>query len=407
MSTFSQNEVLEYFKSIISQKDQRIAELESKLRSAEHKIYQLLHNASKRQMQGHLSKSSPEEIQVTSKDISFHIKEPLDTAHIAQIDNTLSSLKRSLPKASEFKLLIPPATKESRSSSIPQSKLQNYEEKSSGNPGYSQLDEMIFSNIHDKSGWNTTIDNLRNDPKLLSRALHSQGSRNNHKEIIMRNSRSRKQEYDKSRTAMYPAQFRPFSAKIERKWQEIDWSQTILDSYASKGVLEFNFLRDQTVFSPYEVEDLLRKTRHNDNWEQFYKKGLKTLDKLAQELMLPKGSFIIPPRSVENLEILLQECNKLFRARALVMKILTNIHKREDTLLRIMRFEEENENLKKNYNVFSQISQEVNQSIGFLSQIGLHLGEFIYLGENYSQKILQDDANIKELFPGLKTLEEL
>ena len=131
------------------------------------------------------------------------------------------------------------------------------------------------------------------------------------------------------------------------------------------------------------------------------------MDKLAQELMLPKGSFIIPPRSVENLEILLQECNKLFRARALVMKILTNIHKREDTLLRIMRFEEENENLKKNYNVFSQISQEVNQSIGFLSQIGLHLGEFIYLGENYSQKILQDDANIKELFPGLKTLEEL
>lgn len=384
----------EYFQNVIRQKDLKIAELEGKLKTAELKIQQLLKKNSK--------KTSNDDIQVTGKDISFHIKEPLDTAHIAQFDTNLNSFSKVVPRPSEFKLVIPGTLKATRARSMPKKKIQESEEKGK-NFGFSQLDEMIFSNFHDKSGWDSTMSNLRNDPKLLSKALRSEGTRKP-KEILMRTSKSRKQEPS---TIGITPKYRPLSAQIERKFQEIDWSQTVLDSYASKGILEFNFLRDQTVFSPYEVEDFLRKPKPIEKWDQFYRKGIKTLDKLVQELMLPKGSFIIPPRTSDNLEILIQECNKLFQARALVMKILSQIHKREDTLLKIMRFEAVNDQLKKNYNLLLHISQDLQQTIGFLSQTGLHLGEFIYLGENYSNKILQDEENIKELFPSLKSLDEV
>ena len=85
----------------------------------------------------------------------------------------------------------------------------------------------------------------------------------------------------------------------------------------------------------------------------------------------------------------------------------TLIHKREDLLLKIMRFDEEDEDLRLNYEVFSEVSQDILQSIGFLSQAGLNIAEFVYLGGNYTQKVLQDDVNIKELYPGLKTPEDI
>ena len=71
-----------------------------------------------------------------------------------------------------------------------------------------------------------------------------------------------------------------------------------------------------------------------------------------------------------------------------------------------MRYEREDQKLRKTYVLLMQISQDILQTIGFLSQAGLFLAEFVYLGEDYSQKILQDDDNIKELFPGLKKIEE-
>ena len=197
-----------------------------------------------------------------------------------------------------------------------------------------------------------------------------------------------------------------FSTNYEKKWHEIDWSKSILDSNVSRGILDFNSLRDQSIIMPFQVEDYLGK-KHIGGWEVVYVKLIKTLEKLIQELMLPKGLFVIPPKNYENLDILLKECSKLFRARALVVKILSSIHKREDILLKIMSFDNEDENLKRVYVQLGKINQDILQSIGYLSQVGSYFGEFIYLGENYSQKVLKDDQNIKELFPGLKYLEEI
>jgi hypothetical protein len=199
--------------------------------------------------------------------------------------------------------------------------------------------------------------------------------------------------------------FKPFATSFERKWQEVDWSQSVLDVYASQNVMEFNSTRDSSVFSAYEIEDLLRKVDFGDSWDMIYSKAVKTLDKLSQELCLAKGSFALPIKAVEHVEIVLKECNKMFRARALVIKILSLIHKREDLLLKIMRFDEESQDLLNCYEILTDVSQDVLQTIGFLSQTGLNIGEFLYLGGNYAQKVMQDDANLKELFPGLKSID--
>jgi hypothetical protein len=391
---------LESLEELIKQKDSKIKDLGEKLKSAHFQIQKLLYKQTKRFGNStRVSDYKIDDIEVTSKDITFHDKQPLDTANIADINDSVTKSKRS-----NMRISIPKPSLKFRKSFSNKPQLPNIEYKtsvSSNLQNYSQLDEMIFSNQYDKNAWSSTVNNFRNDPQLLSDFLRNKET--SHKDPPKS---LKKNESNSIRHEGYK-QYRPFSANIERKWQEIDWSKTVLDNYASKGILEFNSLRDMTILSPYDIESYLRDKYIIDTWEKTYYRGIKTLDKLINELMLPKGYFIIPPKSVDSLEIIMQECDKLFRARALVLKVLMGIHKREDLLLKIMRFEREDSSLRKNYLLLVDINQEILQTIGFLSQAGLYIGEFVYLGEDYSQKILQDDTNIKDLFPGLKKLEEI
>lgn len=408
MSSGGQNSAIESLQNIIRQKDLKIKELESQLLMANIKIQQLQSSQQKKRFQklASSSNSGPEDIQVTNKTLPFPLKESLDTAHIAQINSSLNSIKSTAPDFSEFRLKIPKLPEDPLKG---QNKAQHFgHSKVKSNNTFenlsSKLEDIIFSGTVDKNTWEGTLNNLRNDPSLMSKAL--KGAKvAKARESLTRQARSRKS--DPLPQPEYPrTSCKIMSSSYEKKWQEIDWSQTVLDTYVSKNLLEFNFLRDGSILSPYEIEDIQKNVTGPDNWETVYSKCLKTLDKLSSELMLPRGFFIIPPRSPDSIDALLQECAKLFRARALVMKILGLIHKREDLLLKIMRFDEEDESLKKDFEAFTQISQDVLQSIGFLSQVGLNLAEFVYLGGNYAQKILQDDKNIKELFPGLKNTEE-
>ena len=372
---------------LMKSKDSKIRELENQLKSANARIKEL------EKKKGKGKRNEEEEIQVTGKDITFALNEPLDTAQIESFNASLGSFKYSKPRPSEFKLKFPRAEVRKTSSLGPERRSL----ATAGNQG-PKLDELIFSKNVDKRTWSNTVRTLRGDPKLMGQVIKTKGAENSevqpNPDKFESRARSKQQENN--------PEPKPFTTSIDRKWQEVDWSQTVLDTYASRNLLEFNFLRDIRIFSPYEVEDLLQERPNYENYEASFTKGIRTLDKLSQELMLPKSSFVIPVKSPENLEILLKECNKLFRARALVIRILTLIHKREDLLLKIMRFDEEDDELYEFYEKFSGISQDILQSIGFLSQSGLYLAEFIYLGGNYAQKVLQDEANILELFPGLK-----
>lgn len=371
----------EQWAALLRSKENRIRDLENQLQAANIKIQELQKRKFRRN-----SLSDTQDIQVTSKDITFAMNEPMDTAHIEELNASLGAFKYKEPRPSEFKLKIPRNFVRKTNSLGPERR----KAANSANNTYMKIDEMLFTKNVDKKTWNNTLKTFKGDPRMIGKVL------------VSRKGEESQPKRDKKVNEGQYENFQPFSASIERKWQEVDWSQTVLDTYASRNLLEFNFLRDLNIFSPYEIEDLLSENKKFENFEAVFQKGIRTLDKLTQELMLPKGTFVIPLKSAENVEILLKECNKLFRARALVVKILSLIHKREDLLLRIMRFDEEDEELKYSYEEFEVISQDILQSIGFLSQSGLYLAEFIYLGGNYAQKVLQDEANILELFPGLK-----
>lgn len=128
-------------------------------------------------------------------------------------------------------------------------------------------------------------------------------------------------------------------------------------------------------------------------------KGLCTLEKLRTDLMLPES--FSATQNAENLSEMLRKCNKLLRARALTIKILSLLHKREDSLLNLMALDENSSDLEQFHKKLTIISQELLQAISFWKQLKLPYSNFIYLGEDYSTKIYEDSSNIRSLFPSL------
>ena len=110
--------------------------------------------------------------------------------------------------------------------------------------------------------------------------------------------------------------------------------------------------------------------------------------------------MIIPPKSNESIEKILSNCEQLFRARALIIKILQFIHIREDTLLRLMACEDNKANNE--YEKLQKLGQEISQNILFLKHTKFPIGNFIYLGEDYVGKIQRDNESILNLLPNLK-----
>ena len=139
------------------------------------------------------------------------------------------------------------------------------------------------------------------------------------------------------------------------------------------------------------------------NLEKNYEKAVKTVEKLKSELMVPNSYMIIPPKSEESLENLLNNCLQLFKARALVCKILKLVHMREDNMLRLMACEDDY--VDKEFANLQKLGQEIMQTIIFLRHSKFPIGNFIYLGEDYASKINKDNQSILSLFPNIKNGE--
>ena len=143
------DESMSSFEEIIERKNKKILELEEKLKQAYIKIQKLTQPKRFKIYENEPS----EDIQVTSKDISFHIKQPLDTAHIAHFNDSSASKTKTGLNSSEFQGFIRKNSENYRKNSIPKPFLSNINTKSSSNPSnlYGYLDEMIFSSTSDKS----------------------------------------------------------------------------------------------------------------------------------------------------------------------------------------------------------------------------------------------------------------
>ena len=125
----------EQWVALLKSKENRIRDLEAQLRAAHIKIQELQVRRFRRN-----SLSDAQEIQVTSKDMTFALNEPMDTAHIEEINASLGAFKYREPRPSEFKLKIPVNMVRKTNSLGPERRKQ----VSSASNTYAKVDEILF-----------------------------------------------------------------------------------------------------------------------------------------------------------------------------------------------------------------------------------------------------------------------
>ncbi|OMJ90948.1 hypothetical protein SteCoe_6616 [Stentor coeruleus] len=180
--------------------------------------------------------------------------------------------------------------------------------------------------------------------------------------------------------------------------KDIDWSKSPLEAYSYQSKTDLS-VSDPLILSGRAVEDLIFN-KNIDNFELIYEKAVKTLEKLKSELFLPASYMIIPPKSKSNLEKLLEYCSQLYKSKALIIKILQLIRQREDCLLKLMS---NTPNTSQQYTILKTLSQEVLQKIYYLKATKFPINNFIYLNNDYSEKIHKDFENIYLIYPDLKS----
>lgn len=367
-----------------------------------------------------------EDFDVSSQAIkSLSTKVPLDTAIIEEIDKLtpgnynnnktkedLGAYSKLLKKAQKKKPLPPMnGNTNSKSSLVRQSK-----ESLKIKPKIKQINvisELLYKEDQDKDSWNFVLNKFREDPQLLSQALQDMRVKEDKKircsvstEPIVRNRVN--SVYKNRKYSQEPVQeFRPISAGVSKtakahrpitgRNKDIDWSKSVLDSLVGQKKTEFYYL-DPTMFTSLEVEELMVNKTYS-NLDFLYDKSIKTLERLKTEMLIPKNYMVIPQKSKENLEQILLNCFQLFRARLMIIKVLQLIHIREDCLLRLMA---NDENIEKLYKNLIRLGKKILHIIMYLKCTKFPIGTFVYLGEDYAEKIQKDLKKILSVYPDLK-----
>lgn len=350
------------------------------------------------------------------KTIEINTKLPLDTANIEELDNLIekSTLNmfstKYLAKKQNSKPLPPMKSK----SSVSRYSKLSLKSKSKLHKNVSIISELVFEDDQDKESWNYLVSKFREDPGLIGQALNFKVS----EELKARNSVSIEPPNKKRLGSAYKHrklsqeiynEARPISANIRKlgrnyrpitgKYKDIDWSKSILDSHITQGS---DLYYDSDFLSYNQIEDLIL-SKNCEDFDNIFLKATKTLERLKSELMVSKSYMIVPPKSPENFESLLKNCSQLFKARALVLKILKLIHMREDAMLKLMACEDSS--VEKQYLNMQKLGQEICQIIIFLKHSKFPIGSFIYLGEDYASKIQKDNETLLNLFPNIKVAE--
>lgn len=180
--------------------------------------------------------------------------------------------------------------------------------------------------------------------------------------------------------------------------KDIDWSKSPLEAFSYQSRTDLS-ASNPSILSGRVVEDLIFN-KNIDNFESVYEKAIKTLEKLKSELLIPNSYMIIPPKSKSNLERLLEYCSQLYKSKAHIIKILQLIRQREDCLLKFMS---SNTNISQQYIYLKTLSQEILQKIYYLKATKFPINNFIYLNNDYSEKIFKDFENIYLIYPDLKS----
>lgn len=185
-----------------------------------------------------------------------------------------------------------------------------------------------------------------------------------------------------------------------------DWSNSALDKFASCGAVGFNIEKNPVLLSPEEVDDLLRRNLRNDinplELKLLMPRLKTTIEKLCSELLLTSSFANVTNLSEQAFGSILRQCKKFMRARKLTIDILCLIHLREEMLIHIMSLPNQ-ETLQKEYKQLLSTSQDLLELVAQWKVSGLPYLKFIFLGNDYSNKVHEDNANILALFPSLNS----
>ena len=254
------------------------------------------------------------------------VKIPFDTANIEELDCFNPKMGSSFDTSDPVPIKAFPRKKSSErpNSRIPYSKNSKttLKAKQRLNKNSSIISELVYQDGQDMETWKNLLNKFREDPNLIKQAL-------DFKEELSRNSASVEPAQMRSRVASayrtrklsqeMPSDYRPLSAikvncrPITAKNREIDWSKSVLDKLVARGNPEF--ILGEKFLSNSQIEEILMN-KNFENLDWVFEKGSKTLEKLKNELLLPKTFMVINEKSHVSMERILMNCSSLFRARA-------------------------------------------------------------------------------------------
>lgn len=285
------------------------------------------------------------------------------------------------------------------------------------------LDDIIFDEEQDLDTWNKLMNKFRQNPVIISRLLKSRGRPSTQEEfqkfshtkqfekIKHVNHIGRSSMDDKPETLSINSviDFRPISApeitpkpftSNSRRVKDPDWSSSILDTYVTQKKTKFNFISDFSLLSSQDIEEHIKSLQSeqlsSEDQRQVFKKATNTLNTLKKELSLPEFWINLPPFCTESLAQSLSKCQKLMKARTLTIKAIELIHYRESLLLELMSYGKES---KEKFKELEKVNEELLQVLVFWKYMELPFTSFVYLGEDYYNKIHEDNSNLASIFP--------
>lgn len=335
---------------------------------------------------------------------------PLDTLVIEEYSkkspkNTSAKLRRENQQTESRVFLKPSATKK-RLKHLPEDpSFLNHTKKASKSTKklkHTLISEILYSEGQNKKSWKDLLLQFRKDPGLMKLALDKKDRYYCY--FDLGDQRPRFSSSGKKRSNFsQETKTRPKSFKVAKgKDFNIDWSKSEIDNLVIKELYQFQAADD--LYTNKEIEQLLN-LRDCWNLDEVYSRTINTLEKLKTELLLPKSYMLPVSKTQESVERVLEICSKLFKVRALIVKILKIIHSREDLMLQLI--DGEAEKIDELYIMIHKMNQEIIQIIAFLKHCKFPISGFVYLGKDYQEKIKIDNGKLLSLYPELENCELL
>ncbi|CAG9312026.1 unnamed protein product [Blepharisma stoltei] len=178
------------------------------------------------------------------------------------------------------------------------------------------------------------------------------------------------------------------SENVPSNLPQVDWKNTVLDSYAISHLFQFNSENDIALFTEHEIFELAKRPwSDGPEVSKILLKARITLDKLKLELLIDT----LP--TFKTLKALSKACKKLLIVRKTILKILHLIHKREDLLKTLLLEHSKNQHL---YQQFLFLGNKLITNLQKYKKFHLFNPKFLYNSHDYTIKLYSDNTAVAQ-----------